>query len=55
MAYVGVSLDGIGKDNDKFRGARGAFGKAIEGIKNCKKVDQKVGLRFTISKHTYEA
>ena len=53
VAYVGVSLDGIGKDNDKFRGARGAFGKAIEGIKNCKKVDQKVGLRFTISKHTY--
>lgn len=52
VAYVGVSIDGIVENNDKFRGVKGAFWKALEGILNCKEVDQKVGLRFTISKHT---
>lgn len=55
VSYVGVSLDGIGEYNDKFRRTRGAFQKAIEGIRNCKEVNQRVGLRFTISRHTYES
>jgi 12,18-didecarboxysiroheme deacetylase len=50
VSYVGVSLDGLEKVNDHFRGVKGAFKKAVNGIKNCQKVELKVGLRFTINK-----
>jgi radical SAM protein with 4Fe4S-binding SPASM domain len=52
VSYVGISLDGIGEDNDTFRGSPGAFDKALAGIRNCLKIGQRVGLRFTISKLT---
>jgi radical SAM protein with 4Fe4S-binding SPASM domain len=51
--YVGVSLDGIGKNNDRFRGKTNAFNLAISGIRNLVKVGQKTGLRFTITRHNY--
>ncbi len=51
--YVGVSLDGIGINNDRFRAKIGAFDSALSGIKNLVKAGQKVGLRFTITKHNY--
>lgn len=54
VGYVGISLDGIGENNDKFRGQKGAFDKALEGIRNCLSVGQKVGLRFTINKHNHK-
>ena len=50
VSYVGISLDGLEKVNDHFRGVKGAFKKALNGIKNCQKVKLKVGLRFTINK-----
>jgi len=50
VSYVGISLDGLEKVNDHFRGVGGAFKKALDGIKNCQKVELKVGLRFTINK-----
>ena len=50
VSYVGVSLDGLEKANDHFRGMNGAFQMALNGIKNCKKAGLKVGLRFTINK-----
>jgi len=50
LSYVGVSLDGIGETNDRFRGMPGAFDQALQGIKNCQKEGIKVGLRFTINK-----
>lgn len=50
VSYVGISLDGLEKVNDQFRGVKGAFKKALNGIKNCQKVELKVGLRFTINK-----
>ena len=50
VSYVGISLDGLEKVNDHFRGVKGAFKKAINGIKNCQNVGLKVGLRFTINK-----
>ncbi len=53
VSYVGISLDGIKDVNDKFRGSEGAFQKALDGIRNCLLIGQKVGLRFTISKYTY--
>lgn len=51
--YVGVSLDGIGKNNDRFRGKPGAFDLALTGIRNLVSAGQKVGLRFTITRHNY--
>jgi 12,18-didecarboxysiroheme deacetylase len=50
LSYVGISLDGMKETNDRFRGVTGAFDAAIQGIRNCKKVGIKVGLRFTINK-----
>ena len=55
VSYVGISLDGVGENNDQFRGVQGAFNKALLGIRNCKEIGQKVGLRFTISKQTYDS
>jgi len=50
LSYVGVSLDGIGETNDRFRGFQGAFDQALQGIRNCQQEGIKVGLRFTINK-----
>jgi len=50
LSYVGVSLDGMEEIHDKFRGVKGAFKSAIEGIKNSQDAGIKVGLRFTINK-----
>ena len=53
VSYVGISLDGIGENNDRFRGKKGAFEAALQGIQYCRREDQRVGLRFTINKHNY--
>lgn len=50
ISYVGISLDGVEERHDVFRGQKGAFAAALEGIRNCLAVDQRVGLRFTISR-----
>ena len=50
LSYVGISLDGLREVNDRFRGVEGAFDQAIAGIRNCKEVGLKVGLRFTVNK-----
>ncbi|MBI2887599.1 MAG: radical SAM protein [Chloroflexi bacterium] len=55
FGYVGISLDGIGAQHDKFRGKRGAFDAAVEGIRNCKAVGQRVGLRLTLTRRTVAA
>lgn len=52
LSYVGVSLDGLGETNDRFRGVAGAFGRALGGIRACLQAGLKVGLRFTISQRT---
>jgi radical SAM protein with 4Fe4S-binding SPASM domain len=54
FSYVGVSLDGIGETNDRFRGMRGAFDAALRGIRHCTEVGIRVGLRLTLNKHNYE-
>ena len=51
FSYVGVSLDGIGETNNKFRGKENAFDSAVAGIRNCLKAGVKPGLRFTVTKH----
>lgn len=52
VAYVGISLDGIGDIHDTFRGREGAFKAAVEGFKNCHDAGQKTGLRLTLTRHT---
>lgn len=50
LSYVGISLDGMRDVNDRFRGARGAFQMALDGIEACKEAGIKVGLRFTMNR-----
>ena len=50
LSYVGVSLDGLEEVNDRFRGKKGAFRAAMEGIRNCREAGLKVGLRFTLNR-----
>jgi len=50
LSYVGISLDGMEAINDRFRGVKGAFASALQGIRNCQAAGIKVGLRFTINK-----
>jgi radical SAM protein with 4Fe4S-binding SPASM domain len=54
VSYIGISLDGLEAVNDEFRGKNGAFKAALEGIRNCQKYEQKVGLRFTINQENYQ-
>jgi 12,18-didecarboxysiroheme deacetylase len=51
LSYVGISLDGLEAVNDRFRGIRGAFGRAMDGIAACQESGIKVGLRFTMNRH----
>ncbi len=53
VSYVGISLDGMEENNDRFRGKKSAFKQAMEGFRNCLEVGQKVGLRFTLTCHNY--
>jgi len=50
LSYVGISVDGMEEVNDRFRGVKGAFKSALQGIENCKAAGIKVGLRFTVNK-----
>lgn len=52
--YVGISLDGLGATNDRFRGKEGAFQSAVRGFRNCVAVGQKVGLRMTLTRHNIQ-
>ncbi|MFZ4765565.1 MAG: radical SAM protein [Roseimicrobium sp.] len=54
FSYVGISLDGIGRTHDHFRGRPGAFDKAVQAFRNCKAVEQKVGLRLTLSRQNID-
>jgi len=52
--YVGISIDGIGKTNDWFRGVDGAYEDALRGVRECKARGIKVGLRFTLTEGNHE-
>lgn len=54
LRYVGISLDGMRETNDQFRGKEGAFDRALEGIRACRSVGQRVGLRMTITDHNLD-
>ncbi|MBI5181951.1 MAG: radical SAM protein [Nitrospirae bacterium] len=52
LAYVGVSIDGVGEMNDMFRGMRGAYERAIAGLKNCRELGVRTGIRLTLNRRT---
>ena len=54
VAYVGISLDGIGEIHDQFRCKQGAFDAAVRGFRHCHDVGQKTGLRLTLTRHNVE-
>ena len=54
FAEVGISLDGIGANNDHFRGRDGAFEAALVGIRNCVARGLRVSLRMTITRFNYQ-
>ena len=53
FGYVGISLDGIGESNDRFRGHKGAFEEAIRGFRACVEAGQRVGLRLTLTRRNF--
>ncbi len=54
FSYVGVSIDGLRESHDRFRCSAGSFERAIEGIRNCRRLGVRVGLRFTVNKLNYD-
>ena len=54
VSYVGISLDGMKETNDRFRGLKGAFDLAMQGIANCQQAGVKVGLRFTMNRRNVQ-
>ena len=53
--YVGISIDGSEKTHDHFRGLDGSFKMSMEAVNLLNSYhDTKVGIRFTITKETYE-
>jgi radical SAM protein with 4Fe4S-binding SPASM domain len=52
VAYVGISLDGLGEVNDRFRGSPGAFDLALAAFRHLRQVGQRVGLRLTLTRRT---
>jgi radical SAM protein with 4Fe4S-binding SPASM domain len=53
FAEVGISLDGIGTKNDRFRGKKGAYEAALQGIKNSVSSSLRISLRLTITSSNY--
>jgi len=54
LSYVGVSIDGPEPVHDRFRGKKGAFQEALQGIRNCLTEGIRVGVRMTLTKYNYE-
>ena len=53
--YVGISIDGSEKTHDHFRGLSGSFKMSMEAVNLLNSYhDTKVGIRFTITKDTYD-
>ncbi len=53
IRYVQISLDGMRETHDAFRGIKGAFDRAVEGIKNCVKEGFFVNVSMTVTRFNY--
>lgn len=54
VTYVGISMDGPREIHDHFRQKDGAFDGAIRGVRMSRKAGLKVGLRLTLTRHTFK-
>ena len=54
LSYVGISLDGLEKVHDAFRGFPGTFQRVMGAIRHCQDVGLKVGLRFTVNRRNFQ-
>ncbi len=54
FAEVGISLDGIGVKNDRFRGQDGAYEAALKGIRSCVALGVRVSLRLTVTRFNHQ-
>ena len=54
FVYVGVSLDGSEEANDRFRGAKGAFEKSLQGLRYLMEEEVNTGVRFAITNQNYD-
>jgi radical SAM protein with 4Fe4S-binding SPASM domain len=54
FAYVGVSLDGSEETHDRFRGAKGAFEKSLQGLRYLMEEGVRTGVRFAITNLNYD-
>jgi Fe-coproporphyrin III synthase len=50
LRRIGISLDGLEQVNDKFRGAKGAFQAALNGIRNARSAGMSISVRFTMTR-----
>lgn len=49
IVYAGVSVDGLPDFNDRYRGLRNAFERALAGIENARQVGMRTGMRMTLT------
>ena len=53
--YVGISIDSPRPEwHDRFRGVRGAFGAALNGLMNTVRVGVPAGIRFTVTRYNVD-
>jgi len=52
IRYVGISIDGIGENHDRFRGKQGAYTASLKAIRLCRDAGIKIGLRLSLTAHT---
>lgn len=50
VSYVGVSLDGLEAAHDRFRGKKGAFQEALQGLRQAREAGIRTGVRFTLTR-----
>ena len=53
--YIGISIDGTKEQHDFFRGQKGSYDKAIDGIKHIQKAGGNAVIRFTLTKETQKS
>lgn len=54
FVYVGISIDGMEKIHNEFRGLKKGFQLALGGIHNCLSVELSTGIRFTVNKYNFD-
>lgn len=53
--YIGISIDGIEKIHDDFRGLEGAYRRSLDAIALIQKRGGNAGIRFTLTRETQES